>query len=171
MSIAAPTDPVIARHDDQREAVWFSSNRMLVRARAQDTGGAYGLVEGFAPVGSGPPLHVHHGADEAFWLIAGTVRVRCADDEFVLEAGDYALLPREVPHTFIVEGTETAHVLTLLSPGGSEAFFADAGRPAEGPGLPPAGPPDVALLSRVGERHGMEILGPPMRPTAGESAR
>jgi hypothetical protein len=71
-------------------------------------------------------------------------------------------LPREVPHTFIVEGDEDAHLLTFLSPGGGERFFLEAGRTPEGPGLPPPGPPDVARLREVAARFGNEIVGPPL---------
>jgi hypothetical protein len=43
--------------------------------------------------------------------------------------------------------------------------FIDGGRPAEGPGLPPAAPPDIEKLKRVSEQYGAEIIGPPMRPS------
>lgn len=170
MSVDTPTRPVVARHDAQ-DAIWFGPNRMTIRARAEDTGGAYALVEAQAPAGSGPPLHVHHDADEAFWILSGSMRVLCGDEELFLEAGDYALLPRGIPHTFVIEGTAPAHLLNLLSPGGSEAFFELGGQPATAPGLPPATPPDVAALARAGARHRIEILGPPIAPSGSEGER
>jgi mannose-6-phosphate isomerase-like protein (cupin superfamily) len=163
MFVDTPTRPIIARHADH-DAVWFGPNRMTITARAEDTGGAYALIEAEAPAGSGPPLHVHHDADEAFWILSGAMRVVCGDEQVVLGAGDYALLPRGVPHTFVVEGAAPARLLNLLSPGGSEAFFELAGRPAAGLGRPPVTPPDVAALARAGARHGIEILGPPIAP-------
>jgi hypothetical protein len=60
-------------------------------------------------------------------------------------------------------------MLTLLSPGGGERFFVEAGRPAEGDGLPPAGPPDIEKLARVGSEYGNEIVGPPLKPRASAS--
>jgi hypothetical protein len=56
-------------------------------------------------------------------------------------------------------------MLTLLTPGGGEGVFIDGGRPAEGPGLPPAAPPDIEKLKRVSEQYGAEIIGPPMKPS------
>ena len=43
-------------------------------------------------------------------------------------------------------------------------FFAEAGAPAGGAGLPPATAPDIATLTRIGARHEIETLGPPLRP-------
>ena len=146
------------------EATWFLNSRMVVRARGEATGGAYGLVESWIPAGFSPPLHVHRREDEAFFVLEGRVRFRCADREITGGPGTYVFLPRDVPHTFVVEGDETAHLLTLISPGGGEGFFLDAGRTPEGPGLPPPSRPDVEALARVAERYGSEILGPPLAP-------
>ena len=90
---------------------------------------------------------------------------RCGD-ELLRRAGSFTFLPRDVPHTFVVEGDTDAHLLTLISPGGGERFFVDGGRPAEHAGLPPApsGPPDIAGLNRVALEYGSEIVGPPLQP-------
>jgi mannose-6-phosphate isomerase-like protein (cupin superfamily) len=163
---AQPVEPALVRGADEGEAVWFRENRMTIKVRAADTGGAYGLVEAWAPAGSGPPLHVHRDADEAFWILAGHLTIRCGDREFSAGAGHFAFLPRDVPHTFLVEGDKQAHLLTVISPGGGEEFFALAGRPADGPGLPPPSPPDMEALQRAAAQVSIEILGPPMAKKA-----
>jgi mannose-6-phosphate isomerase-like protein (cupin superfamily) len=146
------------------QAIWFLTNRMTVKATAASTGGAYGLLESFVAPGFSTPLHVHHREDEAFWVLEGEVSMRCGDRTFRARAGSFVFLPRDVPHAFVVENNAPARMLTLLTPGGGEGFFIDAGRPAEGDGLPPLAPPDIEMLKRVGERYGAEIVGPPMRP-------
>jgi len=70
--------------------------------------------------------------------------------------------PRDIPHTFLCEGPGPGRVLTLVSPGGAEAFFVEAGRPAKREGLPPAAPPDIPRLEQVSPKYNMEILGPPL---------
>jgi hypothetical protein len=97
--------------------------------------------------------------------------MRCGDQTFCGGPGSYFFLPREVPHTFVVEGTALAHMLTLLSPGGGEAFFAAAGRPAESDGLPPAAPPDIERLKVAAGLFGMEIVGPPLAATSQTTRR
>lgn len=152
------------------EAIWFTSNLMTLKATARSTGGAYGLVEALAPTGSGPSLHVHHREDEAFWVLEGILGVRCGEKTFTAGPGSYTFLPRDVPHTFVVEGHSPARILSICTPGGFEQYFVAAGRPAEHPELPPAGPVDVGLLARVGVAFGLEVLGPPMAPRSEGSA-
>ena len=146
------------------QALWFLRNRMVVKATAETTGGAYGLLESLMPPGFSPPLHIHHREDEAFWVLEGDMSMRCGDRTFRAPAGAFVFLPRDVPHTFVVEGHAPARMLTLLTPGGGEGFFIDGGRPAEQDGLPPAAPPDIEALKRVAVRYGAEIIGPPMTP-------
>jgi mannose-6-phosphate isomerase-like protein (cupin superfamily) len=146
------------------ETVWFTQNRMTLKATAESTGGAFGLVEAVGPAGSSPPLHIHHREDEAFWLLEGALTVRCGDRTFSVEAGSFTFLPRGVPHTFRVEGDAPARLLSICVPGGFEQYFVAAGRAPEAEGLPPNEPPDVGLLRRVGERFGVEIVGPPLAP-------
>src|ERR671929_168065 len=76
-------------------------------------------------------LHIHHREDEAFWLLEGRLTVRCGDSTFTAEPGSFTLLPRGVPHTFLVEGDTPARLLSICTPGGFERYFAAAGRPAE----------------------------------------
>jgi mannose-6-phosphate isomerase-like protein (cupin superfamily) len=151
---------------DEGETVWFTQNRMRIVATAESTGGAYGLTEAIGPAGSSPPLHVHHREDEAFWLLEGELTIRCGDRTFTAKPGSFTFLPRGVPHTFVVEGDQPARLLSICSPGGFERYFAEVGRPAEDDGLPPAGPPDIATLQRVGADFGNEIVGPPLAPRA-----
>ena len=88
---------------------------MTVKASGEQTGGAFGLVESHIRAGSSPPLHVHHREDESFWVLAGNIRFRVGDEDIQAGAGSFVFLPREIPHTFVVEGDEDAHMLTLLT--------------------------------------------------------
>jgi mannose-6-phosphate isomerase-like protein (cupin superfamily) len=155
------TDAQFLRPDEGR-ALWFLTNRMTIKATSASTGGAFGLVESLVAPGFSPPLHVHHREDESFWVLEGEVTMRCGDRTFRAGPGAFVFLPRDVPHTFVVEGDAPARMLTLLTPGGGEGVFIEGGREAEDDGLPPAAPPDIERLKRVSERFGAEIVGPPM---------
>jgi mannose-6-phosphate isomerase-like protein (cupin superfamily) len=147
------------------EAIWFLRNRMTVKATAENTGGGFGLLESLIAPGFSPPLHVHRREDESFYVLEGELTMKCGDRTFRANAGSFVFLPRNVPHTFVVEGDKPARMLTLLTPGGGEGVFIDGGRPAETEGLPPATPPDIEALKRVSARYEAEIVGPPMAPT------
>jgi len=163
-----PGAPVLAHIPaGEGQTVWFTNNLMILKATAESTGGAFGLIEALAPAGSGPPLHVHHREDEAFWILEGHLTVRCGEQTFAAGPGSYTFLPRDIPHTFVVERNLPARILSMCSPGGLEQFFIAAGRPAESTGLPPAAPVDAALLARVGKDFGIDMIGPRMAPIGG----
>jgi mannose-6-phosphate isomerase-like protein (cupin superfamily) len=154
----------LALGQGEGDPIWFLNSRMTVKATADQTDGAFGLLESLIPPGFSPPLHVHHREDECFYVLEGELTMRCGDREFAATAGSFFLLPRDVPHSFVVEGDTPARMLTLLTPGGGESFFVEASRPAEGDGMPPAGPVDVDALRRISEKYGADIVGPPLRP-------
>jgi mannose-6-phosphate isomerase-like protein (cupin superfamily) len=149
------------------EVVWFLDSRMTIKSSASTTLGQFGLVEALVPPGNSPALHIHHAEDEIFWIIEGHLTYRCGDETFPAAPGSYVRLPRGVPHTFVVEGDSNARYLILYVPGGAERFFLEAGRPAEGDGLPPRGPMDFELMARISAKFKMEIVGPPMKSLSG----
>ncbi|MDQ6807757.1 MAG: cupin domain-containing protein [Actinomycetota bacterium] len=139
---------------------------MTIKAGAESTGGGFCLIETRAPVGHGPPLHVHHNEHEAFYILEGALEIICDGQPYHANAGGFAFLPCGVAHTLRVVGESPVRMLTITVPGGAEAFFRAAGRPADGPGLPPPAGIDIAMLSQVAPRHGIEIVGPPIGATA-----
>lgn len=146
------------------EAYWYVNNRATILATAAQTGGMFSLVHMDVAVGHGPPLHIHRAEDEAFWVLEGQLTVRCGEAEFAAGPGAFVYTPRGIPHTFRLEGDAPARLLVLLTPGGGEGYFIDAGRPATGPGLPPPAPPDIATLQAVAAKYHQENIGPPMGP-------
>jgi quercetin dioxygenase-like cupin family protein len=165
MRAGAPDDAtreMIALAPGEGSAVWFLQNRMVLKATRESTGGAFGLVESLIAPGAAPPMHVHYEEDEAFYVLEGELTFQCGDRTARATAGSFVFLPRGVPHGFVVESDTPVRMLTLLVPGGGERIFVEAGRPAEGPGLPPAAPPDIPTLRRVARKYGNDIVGPPM---------
>jgi mannose-6-phosphate isomerase-like protein (cupin superfamily) len=143
-------------------AYWYVNNRAVIKASAEQTGGAFSIVEMYMEPGHGPPLHVHKREDEVFWVIEGELFVRTGDHEALAGPGSCIYAPRGVPHTFRVESATPPRVLVLLCPGGGEGFFIDSGRPAEGPGMPPLTVPDFSLLEEIAGRYNQDFVGPPL---------
>ena len=56
-----------------------------------------------------------HREDEAFWLLEGHLTVRCGEKTFTTGPGSYTFLPRDIPHTFAVEGETPARLLSTAA--------------------------------------------------------
>ena len=143
----------------QQEAFWWQGSLYQMKARAEDTRGAIGLVEGSFYKGFGPPLHIHGREDEAFYVLEGQIRFRLRDDEFVAGPGEWVWGPRGVPHTFKVE-TDGARALILVTPGGFERMFEEGGIPLSEAAEPPAQEYDPDEAVAMGKRFGFEVVGP-----------
>lgn len=143
------------------QPLWFIDSLAYVHIDGVQSGGALSLSEISAGSGSMPPLHVHHRDDETFYVLEGQVRLFLGGHQLLLDAGQAALAPREVPHTCRIE-SDGARFMVINSPAGFEQFLRDAADPAPGAELPPADRPfDPAELARAAAEHGIEILGPP----------
>jgi quercetin dioxygenase-like cupin family protein len=143
----------------QGEPHWIGSSRITLKATAAQTAGGYGLIVSEVARGASAPLHVHHTAEEGIWVISGRILVRCGAEQFTLGPGGYASLPRGVAHTFLAEQDTT--MLGLVTPGGTESYFAEGG-PVATSATPP--PPDLDRLRQAAEKYQCEIVGPPLTP-------
>jgi mannose-6-phosphate isomerase-like protein (cupin superfamily) len=161
---AMNTNPggALVREPGEGERIWFANNLTIIKARAAETNGEFGLIETVAPPGFSPPLHVHTHEDETFWILEGELTVVCGEETIAAGPGAMVFLPRGVPHTYRVDGVLPARFTTVITPGGMEDFFAKVGRPAEDFGLPPAGPVDVQAMARWSAEFGMKLVGPPL---------
>jgi quercetin dioxygenase-like cupin family protein len=95
-----------------------------VRIRGEDTGGELALVEQVVPAGyPGPPMHVHPGFDEHFYVIEGALAFRLGEAAFDGGPGAVVSIPRGTPHTFANRSSAPARALVIVTPAGHERFF------------------------------------------------
>ena len=142
--------------------VWWMTGRITVKAGPDETGNAFSQFEVDDPLGSAPPLHVHHNDDEAFYVLDGEVTVFVGDERIDLAAGDYCFGPRGIPHAYLVR-SERARMLVTISPSGSEQLFVSLGVPVAESAEPPTDTvmPPLPEMARLFASYGAEILGPP----------
>ena len=146
------------------ERFWFLGTLATIRIPGDAVAGRYALIEFLFPHGASPPLHTHP-QDESYFLLDGQMTIQAGDERFELAAGDTAVVPMGVPHTFRVD-SETARTLLLSTPAGIEGLFRDGGVSATAPTLPPADAPRPTgeELARIFEANGVMNLGPPLGP-------
>jgi quercetin dioxygenase-like cupin family protein len=139
-------------------AYWSLGELLTMLATAEQTGGAFSLMEERLPRGAEPPPHVHHREDEAFFVLEGNLSVRVGDETFSASPGSFVYCPREIPHLLTVESDEV-RMLTLCTPGGVEQLFVELGEPAPARTLPPDGDePDVERVVTLAAHYGAEVL-------------
>jgi mannose-6-phosphate isomerase-like protein (cupin superfamily) len=123
---------VVSRAEEQRWLVTALGERLSIRVRSKDVGGAYTIIEAIFPPNVGPPLHIHEHEDEIFQITGGRLHFICNGEEFDAGAGDIVVVPKGSPHTWRNTSDESAHVLGLLTPGGADEMIeAAVGAPAE----------------------------------------
>ncbi|HEY8823763.1 MAG TPA: quercetin 2,3-dioxygenase [Candidatus Limnocylindria bacterium] len=147
----------------QGQSVWSLGGRFTVKVAEANADGRFSLVEALAFRSTEPPLHIHHREDEAWYILDGHMTFYVGDEAIEAEAGSFVFAPSGIAHTFTVD-VEPTRVLVFASPAGFEHFALELGEPATSD-KPPAGlavpAPDV--LGPVGQRYGIEVVGPPHR--------
>ncbi len=135
---------------------WFTDTRMRILVAD-----GMSLVEAEALHGNMPPLHVHHDEDETFYVVEGRLSLHTPTGAVELGAGEAALGPRGVPHTYRVE-SESARWVVSTNGDGFASFVEATSVPATGEGYAPAElMPAPELLGAEAAARGIEILGPP----------
>ena len=151
---------------DLSRHLWFLDTEVIIKVSHQDGSDGVSVLEHRAPQGDSPPLHVHRNEDEIFHILKGEMLFRVADQDVHAGSGDTLLAPKGTPHTYRVDSTDGAHWLTIIRGGDFEGLVRSFARPAERSGLPdPSGPPtpeQAEALAEACNRHGIELVGPPL---------
>ena len=121
-----PTTKPIHRDEDR----YLPSKRVIpngtstFKVSTKDCRGDFFAMEHNHTAKGGPPLHLHHGEDEFFYVLEGEYRVKVGDTLHTLHAGDSVLGPRGVPHAFAFVGPASGRLLITYAPAGRmEEFF------------------------------------------------
>jgi quercetin dioxygenase-like cupin family protein len=66
--------------------------------------------------GDQAPRHVHHGSDEAFYVLDGELEVLEGDERRILTTGELAFIPAGTVHTFANHGPAVSRILVVMTP-------------------------------------------------------
>lgn len=152
---------------------WFLHNLSTILVSGRETEGRLGVVEMVGAAGDMPPLHVHSGEDEVFFVLDGRLSIHLPGETATIEAGQTAFARRGSPHVYRVE-SDTARWLVMVSPSRFDRFLEETSVPADELTLPPdrVPLPDPAWLTERAAAYEIEILGPPgtLPPITGEDS-
>jgi mannose-6-phosphate isomerase-like protein (cupin superfamily) len=140
---------------------------LTIKISSADTNGAFTVFEGRTMPLEGPPLHRHCDQDEWWYVVEGEYRFEIDGEEIYASAGSTVFAPRGCRHTFQNIGSERGWTIATFVPGGVDLFFEDIEKAA-----PRGSAPDIGKLLPIFEKHGQELLGPPLgaRAAVAESA-
>jgi quercetin dioxygenase-like cupin family protein len=101
---------------------------ILCKIRAEQTGGAYSILELTLPPGGGAPMHIHYREDEIFCVVEGQCEIQSAAGTSVAQPGAVVVLPKGIAHAFRNTGDSLTTLVITAVPGGLEGFFEEFSR-------------------------------------------
>ena len=130
-------------------------------------GGAMDFGELSAEPAVGVPQHIHHGHDEAFYILNGTFRFKVGGDMAEATAGTFVFLPLGTAHAWTNIGREAGKVVLIFMPGGMSGFFEEL-EPfihdlmVAMDDMPKVDPTVLARVETISRRYQYEMVGPPL---------
>lgn len=127
------------------------------RMDASQTGGAFTMFEFRVPVAARVPVpHSHESFDETVFGLDGVTTWTVSGESVPVGPGDVLFIPRGAVHGFDNRGTEPAHGLSVITPGLlGPVYFQEVAAL-----LNADGPPDIARITQVMQRHGLRPVVP-----------
>ena len=146
------TDPFVLQPHEGR-SIDLGGFLMTVKATASDTEGAFTLLEASEPAHFGPPMHVHHDAAEAFYVLEGEYLMFLGAREVRCPAGSFVHIPAGAVHGFRV-GAVQSRKLNLYVPAAMIGYFEELAEAIR------TGDAGDERLTAIATAYGMEVLGP-----------
>lgn len=129
------------------------------KVSAKDTGGAMCIFEWTGR--SGGPRHLHVEQDEWIYVMEGDWEVHVGKKQFHLRPGESVFIPRKVSHVWACVSDGPGKIINIYQPAGKmEEFFRELGKYSPKPAFH-----EVLSLQEMHdffEKHGMDLLGPPL---------
>ena len=172
LALRTPGSPGLAPYAagaDQHETLeWLDGGLVRILLSAERTGGRLSLSRSTASAGSASPVYVHGKEDEIVVMLSGSGIYWVGEHRYELSAGGIVFVPRGVATAHRI--TADAEKLTVTTPGGSDAFFRQAGRDVSR--ARPAGwRVSFDALVRAAAATGQTILAAPLQADEASSAR
>ena len=115
----------VARHVPavSSPSFWGANDRYTVLVSAEQSGGAYYVIEATVPPDGGPPPHLHRLEQESLYVLQGTLDVVIDDKTAPAAAGDVVYIPCDMVHGFRNNGDADARVLLIFTLDDSERVW------------------------------------------------
>ena len=129
------------------ESYWVLGDLYTFKVTGKQTNGAFTIIDQTIQPQGGPPPHVHHLEDEAFYVLDGRFSFLCGEKQSDYSTGSFVYIPRGTVHTFKNIDPQPGRLLVIITPAGLEDFFYAIGTPAANSSAPP--PFDPAIMDKI----------------------
>jgi quercetin dioxygenase-like cupin family protein len=121
---------------------------LTIRVRSEQTNGVISVIEETLVPKAFIPPHSHRN-DVWVYVLSGEIGVLVGGEIAEVRSGDWALKPRDVQHAMWNAAADSARIIEVLTPGGSERWFEE---------MATALIEDQAGFDRLSERYGIEFF-------------
>ena len=144
------------------KSFWVGTSLVKCKAESVIIHGRYSLFELIDQPQNGPPRHVHHRDDEAYYILEGQYEIYRANEPPTKAApGSFIYFPKGVAHTYKNVGKGPGRMLVVNTRAGLERFVEEVGQSATDTSSPPihAGTPDFGKMIEIAQKYDIEIIG------------
>ncbi len=131
----------------------WSADHTFVKVSAENTAGAYALMEDNLNHGFKLGLHMHRSHAETFYIIEGIVHFHIDGVWTAAGPGTCIHVPPGHPHAVELEPSQTGRMLMIYQPAGFDQYLAELAC------MGPSDFEDVALMAALNERYDLVPLG------------
>ncbi len=133
----------------------WSADHTYVKVSAEDSGGAYTLMEDNLKATFRLGLHLHRHHAETFYILEGRVDFHVDGDWMTATPGSCLHVPPGVPHACLLARGETeGRMLMIYQPSGFDGYLAELASMNE------ADFADEGKMAKLNDRHDIIGLGP-----------
>jgi quercetin dioxygenase-like cupin family protein len=91
---------MVALSPEGGKVLHILGDTLTIKVSGEETNGEFAIIHEVSPPQGGPPLHVHHREDEAFYVLDGEYEVQFGDRTIPAVPGSFIFAPRDIPHAF-----------------------------------------------------------------------
>lgn len=124
---------------------------MTLKIDSETSGGTIAIWQDVVGPSSGPPLHIHHKADEIFFVISGEFEFHLDGQVYSATTGSFVFVPRGKEHTYRCTGVTPGTLLGIVTPSGLEQFYIAQSRV-------PAGSLDSDAYEKLGREYDLDAV-------------
>jgi mannose-6-phosphate isomerase-like protein (cupin superfamily) len=138
-------------------SLWVLGELVTYKTSGERTGGAYSLFEVASRPGIGPPPHVQHREEEAFWVLEGEYEFLIEGRTLTASSGTLIYVPKGTLHTHKNASEDVSRMLVTQTPGGLyEGFFEELGLPGTDLASPDLSSEGLQMIVELGRKYGIE---------------